>query len=35
MADNTNALLAMINMRKLTPKLRIFGNRLDFRIAGF
>jgi hypothetical protein len=32
---NANALLAMTNMRKLTPKLRIFGNRLYFRIAGF
>lgn len=34
-AANANALLAMTNMRKLTPKLRIFGNRLDLRMAEF
>jgi hypothetical protein len=34
-ADKARAALTMTNMRKLTPKLRIFGNLLDFLMLSF
>jgi hypothetical protein len=34
-AAKARATFTMTNMRKLTPKLRIFGNRLDFLMASF
>ena len=35
MAANASAVLTMINIRKLTPKLRILGKQLDFLMVYF